>query len=130
MMLAALRATAEAQNVRLAEAERTLADLETLLTSLPKATTQKAKEEISTSMQAARKTVATAKSTKVEVSALPVEFMTAEKSGISAFEKESVVIAGARHAVGARLPSGEVLVAVDPQSRTVVTDKRIVNVPN
>lgn len=130
VMLAALRATAEAQNVRLAEAERTLADLETLLTSLPKATTQKAKEEISTSMQAARKTVATAKATKVEVSALPVEFMTAEKSGISAFEKESVVIAGARHAVGARLPSGEVLVAVDPQSRTVVTDKRIVNVPN
>ncbi|MNH48114.1 hypothetical protein D3C79_1117130 [compost metagenome] len=56
--------------------------------------------------------------------------MTAEKSGISAFDKESVVIAGARHAVGHRLPSGELLVAVDPQSRTVVTDKRIVNVPN
>uniref|UniRef100_UPI003F49461C hypothetical protein n=1 Tax=Cupriavidus taiwanensis TaxID=164546 RepID=UPI003F49461C len=129
-MLAALRATAEAQNVRLAEAERTLADLETLLASLSKATTQKGKEEISVSTQAATKTVATAKAAKVDVSALPVEFMTAEKSGISAFDKESVVIAGARHAVGHRLPSGELLVAVDPQSRTVVTDKRIVNVPN
>ncbi|SPA23720.1 hypothetical protein CBM2633_U10064 [Cupriavidus taiwanensis] len=130
VMLAALRATAEAQNMRLAEAERTLADLETLLASLPKTTIQKGKEEISASSQAARKTVATGKAAKVDVSALPVEFMTAEKSGISAFDKESVVIAGARHAVGHRLPSGELLVAVDPQSRTVVTDKRIVNVPN
>ncbi|BDB30484.1 hypothetical protein Tamer19_42540 [Cupriavidus sp. TA19] len=128
VMLAALRATAEAQNVRLAEAERTLADLETLLAS--KATTPKGKEEISVSTQAARKTVATAKAAKVDVSALPVDFMTVEKSGISVFDKESVVIAGARHAVGSRLPSGELLVAVDPQSRTVVTDKRIVNVPN
>ncbi len=130
VLLAALRATTEAQNIRLAEAERALSHLGNLLESLPKATSQKSKEEASVSAQTARKTVAEARVNKVDVSTLPVEFMTAEKSGISSFDSGSVVISGARHTVGKQLPSGELLVAVDPQSRTVVTDKRIVNVPN
>lgn len=130
VLLAALRATTDAQNVRLAEAERALSKLETLLNNLPKATGQKSKDEVSASAQTARRTLAEAKVTKVDVGALPVEFMTAEKSGISSFDSGSVVISGTRHTVGKHLPSGELLVAVDPQSRTVVTDKRIVNVPN
>ncbi|AMR78572.1 hypothetical protein [Cupriavidus nantongensis] len=130
VLLAALRATTEAQSARLSEAERALNRLETQLESLPKATSPRAKEEAAVSAQTARKTVAEAKVSKVDVSALPVEFMTAEKSGISSFDSGSVVIAGTRHTVGAHLPSGELLVAVDPQTRTVVTDKRIVNVPN
>ena len=126
----AWKAAFDEQGKRLADAEKALQDLDALIAAIPKNVPAKPKEEAVAASHMVRKNIEAAKSIRIDVSALPIEFVTPEKSGISAFGKGSVSIGGEALRVGSKLPSGEVLIAVDPESRTVVTDKRIVTVTN
>lgn len=126
----AWKAAFDEQGKRLADAEKALQDLDALIAAIPKNAPVKPKEDAVAASHAVRKNLEAAKAIRVDVSALPIEFVTAEKSGISAFGKGAVSIGGEAMRVGSKLPSGEVLIAVDPESRTVVTDKRIVTVTN
>jgi len=126
----AWKAAFDEQGRRLADAEKALQDLDALIAAIPKNVSVKPKEEAVGVSHVVRKNLEAAKAIRVDISALPIEFVTAEKSGISAFGKGAVSIGGESIRIGSKLPSGEVLVAVDPESRTVVTDKRIVTVTN
>ncbi len=126
----AWKAAFDEQSKRLADAEKALQDLDALIAAIPKNAPVKPKEDAAAASHVVRKNLEAAKAIRVDVSALPIEFVTAEKSGISAFGKGTVSIGGEAMRVGSKLPSGEVLIAVDPESRTVVTDKRIVTVTN
>ena len=130
VLQAAWKAAFDSQDKRLSEMEKGLQELDQQVAAAGRPMPLKAKEEVSAGSHVLRKGADVAKVAKVDLSAMPIEFVTPEKSGISAFSKGGVTIGGERHAVGGKLPSGETLVAVDPESRTVVTDKRIVNVTN
>lgn len=131
-MQVAWKAAFDEQARRIAEIEKALQSLDAAISAIPKTTVApvKPKEEAAAASHMIRKNVEETKALRVDVSALPIEFVNSEKSGISSFAKGSVTIGGQSTHVGSKLPSGEILIAVDPESRTVVTDKRIVTVAN
>lgn len=126
----AWRAAFDEQGKRLADAEKTLQDLDALIAAMPKNAPVKQREEAVATSHTVRRNIDATKAVRIDVSTLPIEFVTPEKSGINNFSRSSVSIGGDTMRVGMKLPSGEMLIAVDPESRTVVTDKRIVTVTN
>lgn len=60
---------------------------------------------------------------------MPIEFMPHSRSMIETVEKGRLVLkSGASVSMGGNLPTGEKVIGLDPGSRTVITDRRILNI--
>jgi hypothetical protein len=130
------RAVAEQNRQRITELDSTMqgldAKLSALLAQKPTTVTRAAREELSTAVKTVHANVAAAKeAATVDVAALPVEAVSAHAFGITSLTKGAVSLAGGQQvAVGQALRSGETVVAVDPESHAIVTNRRIINVTN
>lgn len=68
--------------------------------------------------------------TDVDVGSLPVESVSAQALGVGSFGNGVVEIGGQKLAAGQLFQAGETIVAIDPVSRSIVTNRRILNVTN
>jgi hypothetical protein len=64
----------------------------------------------------------------VDVTTLPIETDSAASLNVTGFSKGGVVIGTQRLSVGQQISQGEVIVAIDPESHSIVTSRRIINV--
>lgn len=126
----ASKALAEELQRRISEFEERLKNLNARIAALPTTTAPAPRAAVITSSQDLQKAVTSAKASAVDVTRLPIDFVTPQSSGISGFAKDGVNVGNQRIALGQKLPSGETVIAVDPETRTVVTEKRILNVTN
>lgn len=130
------RAVAEQNRQRITELDSIVQGLDEKLSALlaqkPSTVTRAARDDVSTAVKTVHANVAAVKeAATVDVSALPVEAVSAHALGIANLTKGAVSLAGGQQvAVGQALPSGETVVAVDPESRAIVTNRRIINVTN
>lgn len=118
------------QHRMIAEVEATVKTVGMRVAQLPVANQQQkmAKDEAAALVQGVQKSVQAVKAKTVDISSLPIEFVTVQSSGIQAIYKDGLVLNGQRIALGQKLPSGETLVGIDTEYRTVVTDRRILNI--
>ncbi|MDR6398012.1 hypothetical protein ACTOWA_00095 [Herbaspirillum seropedicae] len=118
------------QHRMIAEVEATVKSVGMRVAQLPVANQQQkiAKDEAAALVQGMQKSVQAAKAKTVDISSLPIEFVTVQSSGIQAIYKDGLILNGQRVALGQKLPSGETLVGIDTEYRTVVTDRRILNI--
>lgn len=87
--------------------------------------------EMAANARAVRAALASAKSTaQVDVASLPVETVSAQSLNLTGLGNGVVQLGTQKLAVGQALTPGETIVAVDPLSRSIVTDRRILNVTN
>ncbi|WP_116138390.1 hypothetical protein [Trinickia diaoshuihuensis] len=87
--------------------------------------------DIAASARAVRAAMESAKSTaQVDVASLPVETATAQSLNLTGLGNGVVQLGTQKLAVGQALTPGETIVAVDPVSRSIVTNRRILNVTN
>jgi len=127
----ASKAVADELQRRLAEFDGRLKSLVDRMAALPAASSQSARAAVVASAQEVQKSVNAAKAhAAIDLSSLPIDFVTSQSSGISGFDRDGIVVAGRKLGVGHKLQSGEAIVAIDAESRTVVTEKRILNVTN
>lgn len=68
--------------------------------------------------------------TDVDVTSLPVETVSAQSLNVTGFGNGVVQIGDQKLTVGQAYQPGETIVAVDPDSRSIVTNRRIINVSN
>lgn len=66
----------------------------------------------------------------VDVASLPLQSIPAQAMNITGFGNGVVQIGGQNLSVGQSLQKGETIVAVDPESRSIVTNQRIISVTN
>ncbi|MEX3917881.1 hypothetical protein AB4Y43_16815 [Paraburkholderia sp. BR10872] len=66
----------------------------------------------------------------VDVTALPLQAIPAQAMNITGFGNGVVQIGGQSLSVGQALQKGEIIVAIDPESHSIVTNQRIINVTN
>lgn len=67
---------------------------------------------------------------QVDVSSLPVEAVSAQSLNLTGFGNGVIQIGNQKLAVGQAFQPGEMIVAVDPVSRSIVTNRRILNITN
>lgn len=130
------RALAEQNRQRIADLDSTLQVLDEKLSALeaqkPSNVTRAEREQAAAALKTVHGVAAAVKeAATVDVSALPVETVSAGSIGIANLTKGAVFLAGGKQvAVGQPLRSGETVVAVDPESHAIVTNRRIINVTN
>jgi hypothetical protein len=138
LMLVAVagRALAEQNRQRIVDLDSTLQGLDEKLGVLeaqkPSSVIRAAREQAAAAVKTVHATAAAVKeAASVDVAALPVETVSAASIGIANLTKGAVSLAGGQQvAVGRALRSGETVVAVDPESHAIVTNRRIINVTN
>jgi hypothetical protein len=136
----AARAVAEQNRQRIAELDASMHELDDKLselqahkaTSVSRAVSRAPREEAAASAKTLHANVAAVKeAATVDVAALPVETVSAQSIGITNLTKGTVSLTDGQHvAVGQALRSGETVIAVDPESHAIVTNRRIINVTN
>lgn len=133
---AAGRALSEQNRQRIADLDSTMQGLDEKLSALeaqkPSSVTRAAREQAAAAVKSLHATAAAVKeAASVDVATLPVETVSAASIGIVNLAKGAVSLAGGQQVpVGQALRSGETVVAVDPESHAIVTNRRIINVTN
>jgi hypothetical protein len=87
--------------------------------------------DATSSAKALHTTLDTAKAmADIDVTSLPVETVSAQSLNVTGFGNGVVQIGDQKLTVGQAYQPGETIVAVDPDSRSIVTNRRIINVSN
>ncbi|WP_206956322.1 hypothetical protein [Trinickia acidisoli] len=87
--------------------------------------------DVASSARAVHPALDAAKNTaQVDVASLPVETVSAQSLNLTGLGNGVIQLGNQKLAVGQSLQPGETIVAVDPVSRSIVTNRRILNVTN
>lgn len=133
---AAWRALTEANRQQIASLNAGLQALDAKIdalqkTSQPLRSSRDGVVDAASSAKSLRKAVDAAKATaQVDVTSLPVETASAQSLNATGFGNGVVEIGGEKITVGQSFQPGETIVAIDPVSRSIVTNRRIINVTN
>ncbi|RDU98764.1 hypothetical protein [Trinickia dinghuensis] len=133
---AAWRSVADTSRQQIAALSSQLQAVESKIDALEKAASaSRASHEVvadvAASARAVRPALDAAKSTaQVDVASLPVETISAQSLNLTGLGNGVIQIGNQKLAVGQALAPGETIVAVDPVSRSIVTNRRILNVTN
>ncbi|RKP47547.1 hypothetical protein [Trinickia fusca] len=136
---AAWRTVNDANRQQLANLAASLQSLEAKVGALQRAAQatpaarvpREAVAEAAASAKNLSKAADTAKAaTDVDVGSLPVESVSAQALGVGSFGNGVVEIGGQKLTAGQLFQAGETIVAIDPVSRSIVTNRRILNVTN
>ncbi|NIF40206.1 hypothetical protein F3J14_04660 [Burkholderia sp. Tr-862] len=133
VQVAAWRAVSESSRQQLADLASAMEVLDAKVAAIQKmpAPPRPAKDEVAEGAKAVHKAADAAKATaSIDVASLPIETVTAQAMGLTGFGKGVVGIGGQKLSVGQSLQQGETIVAIDPESRSIVTNRRIINVTN
>ncbi|HGO6128512.1 TPA: hypothetical protein ACK3RK_007097 [Burkholderia cepacia] len=133
IQVAAWRAVAESSRQQVADLASAMEALDAKVAAIQKmpAPPRPAREEVAEGARAVHKAADAAKATaSIDVASLPIETVTAQAMGLNGFGKGVVGIGGQKLSVGQSLQQGETIVAIDPESRSIVTNRRIINVTN
>lgn len=131
--LAAWRAVSDANKQQIADLALGLQTLDGKLDAIQKmpVPAKAVRDDAAESAKALHKAVDTAKtSAAIDVASLPLESVTAQALNVSGFGKGVVGIGNQKLTVGQALQQGETIIAIDPESRSIVTNRRIINVTN
>ncbi|WP_157055883.1 hypothetical protein [Candidatus Burkholderia verschuerenii] len=133
IQVAAWRAVSEAGRQQLADLTSAMQSLDAKVDAIQKMPTppRPARDEIAEGAKAVHKAADVAKATaSIDVASLPIETVTAQAMNLTGFGKGVVGIGNLKLSVGQSLQQGETIVAIDPESRSIVTNRRIINVTN
>ncbi|WP_133118042.1 hypothetical protein [Burkholderia ubonensis] len=133
--IVAWRAVSAASRERVAELEGVLQALNAKVDAIQKAPAavpmRAARDEAADTARIARKSAEAAKAAvAIDVAALPIESVSAQAMNLTGFSRGVVVVGNQKLAVGQSLQQGESIIAIDPESRSIVTNRRIINVTN
>lgn len=133
--IVAWRAVSAASRERVAELEGVLQALNAKVEAIQKASAavpvRASRDEVADMARMARKSAEVAKAAAaIDVASLPIESVSAQAMNMTGFSRGEVVIGNQKLAVGQSLQQGESIVAIDPESRSIVTNRRIINVTN
>ncbi|PMS14636.1 hypothetical protein C0Z18_30790 [Trinickia dabaoshanensis] len=132
----AWRSIADTSRQQIAALTSQLQAVESKIATLEKAAAvarvpHEAVSDVAASARAVHSALDAAKSTaQVDVASLPVENISAQSLNVTGLGNGVIQIGTRKLAVGQALTPGETIVAVDPVSRSIVTDRRILNVTN
>ncbi|NRF83768.1 hypothetical protein HQ619_07480 [Burkholderia gladioli] len=133
VQIAAWRAVSEAGRQQLADLTAVMQTLDARVDAIQRMPTppRPARDEVAEGARAVHKAADAAKATaSVDVASLPIETVTAQAMNLVGFGKGVVGIGNQKLSVGQSLQQGETIVAIDPESRSIVTNRRIINVTN
>ncbi|MBR8085551.1 hypothetical protein KDX23_22715 [Burkholderia vietnamiensis] len=133
VQVAAWRAVSESSRQQLADLAAAMEVLDAKVGAIQKmpAPSRPAKDEVAEGAKAIHKAADAAKATaSIDVASLPIETVQAQAMGLTGFGKGVVGIGGQKLSVGQSLQQGETIVAIDPESKSIVTNRRIINVTN
>lgn len=133
IQVAAWRAVSESSRQQVADLASAMEALDAKVAAIQKmpAPPRPAKEEVAEGARAVHRAADAAKATaSIDVASLPIETVAAQAMGLTGFGKGVVGIGGQKLSVGQSLQQGETIVAIDPESRSIVTNRRIINVTN
>lgn len=133
VQIAAWRAVSEAGRQQLADLTSAMQTLDAKVDAIQKMPTppRPARDEVAEGAKAVHKAADAAKATaSIDVASLPIETVTAQAMNLTGFGKGVVGIGNQKLSVGQSLQQGETIVAIDPESRSIVTNRRIINVTN
>lgn len=139
---AAWRSVADTSRLQIAALSSQLQAVESKITAMEKAAPaalaapaarapHEAVADMASSARAVHPALEAAKSTaQVDVGSLPVEAVSAQSLNLTGLGNGVIQLGTQKLAVGQAFTSGETIVAVDPVSRSIVTNRRILNVTN
>jgi hypothetical protein len=133
---AAWRLVAETNRQQIAALSSQLQAVESKVVAMEKAAPgsrapREAVPDVAASTRAVHAAIDAAKTTaQVDVASLPVENISGQSLNVTALGNGVVQLGAQKLAVGELLTPGETIVAVDPVSRSIVTNRRILNVTN
>ncbi|WP_157649435.1 hypothetical protein [Burkholderia ubonensis] len=133
VQVAAWRAVSDSSRQQLADLASAMEALDAKVGAIQKmpAPPRPAKDEVAEGAKAVHKAADAAKAAaSIDVASLPIETVTAQAMGLTGFGKGVVGIGGQKLSVGQSMQQGETIVAIDPESRSIVTNRRIINVTN
>lgn len=138
---AAWRSVADTSRLQIAALASQLQAVESKITAMEKVAPaaaaaaahvpHEAVADVASSARAVHSALDVAKSTaQVDVGSLPVEAVSAQSLNLTGLGNGVIQLGTQKLAVGQALTPGETIVAVDPVSRSIVTNRRILNVAN
>lgn len=133
VQVAAWRAVSEASRQQLADLTSAMQSLDAKVDAIQKMPTppRPTRDEVAEGAKAVHRAADAAKATaSIDVASLPIETVTAQAMNLTGFGKGVVGIGNQKLSVGQSLQQGETIVAIDPESRSIVTTRRIINVTN
>jgi predicted negative regulator of RcsB-dependent stress response len=131
VQFAASRAVGEVEKQQLADLNAGLQALDAKIDAMSKAPAQPRRDNPAEVSKNLHKALDTAKATAaIDVESLPIETVTPQALNVSGFGEGVVEIGGQKLTAGQSLQQGETIVAIDAKSKSIVTNRRILNVTN
>ncbi|WP_143055736.1 hypothetical protein [Paraburkholderia hospita] len=133
VQIAAWRAVSDVNRQQLADLNASMQTLDAKLDAIQKMSTvpRPSKDDAAESARAVHRAAEVAKVVAaIDVGSLPIETVTAQALNLAGFGKGIVGIGNQKLSVGQAWQQGETIVAIDPESRSIVTSRRIINVTN